>query len=113
MIASDVMTRNVISVPPDATVADAVALMLDRSISGLLVVPVIFSPYMATLLTRYSSNGQRIYYTGADETGTIPRSEVGGGFGLGFGRINDASCIVCPIGIGRPPAASARTRPKL
>ena len=38
MIASDVMTRNVISVPPDATVADAVALMLDRSISGLLVV---------------------------------------------------------------------------
>jgi CBS domain-containing protein len=38
MIASDVMTRNVISVPPDATVADAVALMLDRGISGLLVV---------------------------------------------------------------------------
>jgi CBS domain-containing protein len=38
MIASDVMTRNVISVPPDATIADAVALMLDRGISGLLVV---------------------------------------------------------------------------
>ena len=38
MIASDVMTRNVISVPPDATVADAVELMLERGISGLLVV---------------------------------------------------------------------------
>lgn len=38
MIASDIMTRNVISVPPDATVADAVELMLDRGISGLLVV---------------------------------------------------------------------------
>ena len=38
MIASDVMTRNVISVPPDATVAQAVELMLERGISGLLVV---------------------------------------------------------------------------
>ncbi len=38
MIASDVMTRNVISVPPDATIADAVELMLQRGISGLLVV---------------------------------------------------------------------------
>ena len=32
MIASDVMTRNVISVPPDATVAQAVELMLERGI---------------------------------------------------------------------------------
>jgi CBS domain-containing protein len=38
MNASDVMTRNVISVAPDATVADAVELMLDRGISGLFVV---------------------------------------------------------------------------
>ena len=38
MIASDVMTRNVISVSPDATVADAVELMLERGISGLFVV---------------------------------------------------------------------------
>lgn len=38
MIASDVMTRNVISVPPDATIAAAVELMLERGISGLLVV---------------------------------------------------------------------------
>jgi CBS domain-containing protein len=38
MNASDVMTRNVISVTPDATVAEAVELMLDRGISGLFVV---------------------------------------------------------------------------
>src|SRR4051794_15895335 len=38
MIASDVMTRNVISVAPDATVAQAVELMLDKGISGLFVV---------------------------------------------------------------------------
>lgn len=38
MIARDVMTRNVISVAPDATVAEAVESMLERGISGLLVV---------------------------------------------------------------------------
>lgn len=38
MIVADVMTRNVISVPPDATVEDAAKLMLDRHISGLFVV---------------------------------------------------------------------------
>jgi len=38
MIAADVMTRNVISVPPDAIVSDAVQLMLDNRISGLFVV---------------------------------------------------------------------------
>jgi CBS-domain-containing membrane protein len=38
MKASDVMTRKVISVTPDATVSDAVELMLERGISGLFVV---------------------------------------------------------------------------
>jgi len=38
MIAADVMTRNVISIAPDATVADAVKLMLDNHISGLFVI---------------------------------------------------------------------------
>jgi len=38
MIVADVMTRNVISVPPDATVEDAAKLMLQRGISGLFVV---------------------------------------------------------------------------
>jgi CBS domain-containing protein len=38
MKASDVMTRNVLSVAPEATVADAAELMLERGISGLFVV---------------------------------------------------------------------------
>ena len=38
MIVADVMTRNVISVAPDATVEEAAKLMLSRGISGLFVV---------------------------------------------------------------------------
>jgi CBS-domain-containing membrane protein len=38
MNAADVMTRRVISIPPDASIEDAVKLMLDRRISGLMVV---------------------------------------------------------------------------
>jgi CBS domain-containing protein len=38
MIVSDVMTRNVISIAPEATVLDAVNLMLSHRISGLFVV---------------------------------------------------------------------------
>ena len=38
MIVADVMTRNVISIAPDATVEEAVNLMLSRHISGLFVV---------------------------------------------------------------------------
>ena len=38
MNAADVMTRHVISVAPDASIETAVKLMLDRGISGLLVV---------------------------------------------------------------------------
>jgi CBS domain-containing protein len=38
MIVADVMTRNCITIAPDATVEDAVNLMLSRHISGLFVV---------------------------------------------------------------------------
>ncbi len=38
MIVADVMTRNVISVAPEATVEDAVKMMLSHGISGLFVV---------------------------------------------------------------------------
>jgi CBS domain-containing protein len=38
MIATDVMTRNIISIAPDATVEEAVKLMLAHAISGLCVV---------------------------------------------------------------------------
>ncbi len=38
MIAADIMTRTIISVTPEATVAEAVQLMLDKGISGLFVI---------------------------------------------------------------------------
>jgi CBS domain-containing protein len=38
MNASDVMTRNILSVSPDATIAEAIRLMLDNRISGLPVI---------------------------------------------------------------------------
>ena len=38
MIVADVMTRNVISIAPEATVEDAAKMMLERRISGLFVV---------------------------------------------------------------------------
>jgi CBS domain-containing protein len=38
MNVADVMTRNVLSVPPDATVEEAARMMLERRISGLFVV---------------------------------------------------------------------------
>jgi CBS domain-containing protein len=38
MNASDVMTRNILSVKPDATIAEAIRLMLDNRISGVPVI---------------------------------------------------------------------------
>lgn len=37
----------------------------------------------------FSSNGQRIYYTGTDETGAIPRA------GAGFGMMGGTACVDC------------------
>lgn len=38
MIAADIMTRSIISITPEATLADAVQLMLDKGVSGLFVI---------------------------------------------------------------------------
>ena len=38
MIAADVMTREVIAIAPDATIGEAVQIMLDKRISGLFVI---------------------------------------------------------------------------
>ena len=38
MIASDIMTRTVISIAPDARMTDALQMMLDKAISGLFVI---------------------------------------------------------------------------
>ena len=43
----------------------------------------------------FSSNGQRIYYTGAGATGPIPRSVAGSGIMGGFGMMRDAVCVDC------------------
>jgi mono/diheme cytochrome c family protein len=41
----------------------------------------------------YSSPGQRIYYTGADATGPIPRTIAGGA--MGFGMMGNGACVGC------------------
>lgn len=42
----------------------------------------------------FSSNGQRIYYTGTDANGPIPRSVAGGGF-MGTGMMGGVACVGC------------------
>lgn len=43
---------------------------------------------------RFTSNGQSIYYTGADVSGPIARSIRGGGM-MGFGMTGAFSCVDC------------------
>ena len=42
----------------------------------------------------FPSNGQRIYYTGADATGPIPRTIAGRGM-TGFGMMGNIACVDC------------------
>lgn len=42
----------------------------------------------------FSSAGQRIYYTGADATGAIPRTIAGRGM-MGFGMMGEVGCVGC------------------
>ena len=90
MIAADVMTRNVISVPPDATVADAVEMMLGRGISGLLVVDA--SGMLAGVVTE----GDLLR---RDELGTQRRRSCGVHGGCGCSSLRGA----------RPRTSPART----
>ncbi len=48
----------------------------------------------------FSSNGQLIYYTGGDASGSIPRS-VGGSGMTGFGMMGNMACVVCQGEDGR------------
>jgi cytochrome c oxidase subunit 2 len=41
----------------------------------------------------FASMGQRIYYTGADAAGPIPRTVAGGA--MGFGMMGDSACVGC------------------
>jgi cytochrome c oxidase subunit 2 len=48
-----------------------------------------------SVLDGYTSNGQRIYYTGQDADGrVIPRTIAGGGM-MGLGMMGDVACVDC------------------
>jgi cytochrome c oxidase subunit 2 len=68
----------------------SVALMA-VGIVGLVVV-VVSGP--AWVSGSFSSNGQRIYYTGTDANGSIPRSVAGSGF-MGMGMMGGVVCVGC------------------
>jgi cytochrome c oxidase subunit 2 len=61
---------------------------------GVLGLALLGSP-AADTLTRgaFTSNGQRIYYTGADSVGPIPRTSAGGT--MGFGMMGNSACVGC------------------
>jgi cytochrome c oxidase subunit 2 len=58
---------------------------------GLLTVSTLLS---GALGGAYSSSGQRIYYTGANTQGPIPRTVAGGAI-AGFGMMGNAACVGC------------------
>ncbi|HEX9093448.1 MAG TPA: cytochrome c [Coriobacteriia bacterium] len=65
--------------------------------TGLVLTFVFGGP--SVTLGAFSSNGQRIYYTGADAAGPIPRTVAGAGvsgFGMmGNGMMGDVACVGC------------------
>jgi len=66
--------------------------MLAVGTGGLIVVFVLFGG--SALDGSYSSPGQRIYYTGADASGPIPRTIAGGGM-MGIGGMGAVACVNC------------------
>lgn len=67
-------------------------IVLAIGVIGIAVTPALFDEPVAS--GPFSSSGQRIYYTGADANGPIPRTLAGGGF-MGFGMMGDAACVDC------------------
>jgi len=63
-------------------------------ITVVLVGLVGFAVVIAGPRGSFSSPGERIYYTGANATGPIPRAIAGGGF-IGPGMIGNAACVNC------------------
>ncbi len=59
---------------------------------GLIATPLL-GPWLRSL-DDFSSNGQRIYYTGADASGPIPRTVAGTGM-MGFGMMSQVACVDC------------------
>lgn len=55
-------------------------------------------------LSSYRSNGERIYHTGSDAQGPIPRRvpNAGAGYGMmGYGMMADVGCVTCHGADGR------------
>lgn len=66
--------------------------MLAVGTVGLIATFVLLGGPVAT--SSFSSPGQRIYYTGADASGPIPRTIAGGGM-MGFGGMGAVACVDC------------------
>jgi len=75
----------------------ALALIVVGTI-GLVVLSAIYSSVAPR--DPYSSNGQRIYYTGGTANGLIPRTVAGAGL-MGYGMMRDLACVDCHGGDGR------------
>lgn len=65
--------------------------VLGVGVIGLLTVSLLSGVTQAGV---YASPGQRIYYTGADANGPIPRTVAGGGV-MGFGMMGSGACVGC------------------
>jgi cytochrome c oxidase subunit 2 len=74
------------------------AVLLVIGAIGLTALPLLTGTVGGSLGS-FSSNGQRIYYTGADVAGPIPRTVAGGG--AGFGMMGDVACVTCHGADGR------------
>lgn len=79
----------------------AIALMV-VGLLGIAVLDIIGGP--TGPLSAYASNGQRIYLTGSDARGPIPRRvpNAGAGYGMmGYGMMGDVGCVTCHGSDGR------------
>jgi cytochrome c oxidase subunit 2 len=68
----------------------AAAILLGIGAIGVIVVTLSAGPGGGA---SFASNGQRIYYTGADAIGPIPRTVAGSA--MGFGMMGDSACVGC------------------
>jgi hypothetical protein len=73
----------------------AATVLLLTGAAGLLVSWVTLVAGGPTGGVTFASNGERIYYTGADASGPIPRTIAGAGAMPGFGMMAAVACVDC------------------
>jgi cytochrome c oxidase subunit 2 len=66
------------------------AVLLGIGVIGLMAATLSSGPGSGV---SFASMGQRIYYTGSDANGPIPRATAGGS--MGFGMMADTACVGC------------------